>query len=105
MDSGLSKEALAHLEVIAQVTIHLRFLGYQATSSKNSSLFSLFKRSNSLDSQLVADLMDAIHNTPAQISQPFCSTEEYIKLYYRSFDQKYPNSISLETIFKNYTGE
>ncbi|MBQ4835708.1 hypothetical protein [Pseudoalteromonas luteoviolacea] len=105
MDSVLSKDALAHLEVISQVTNHLRSLGFKATRTKSSWLFSLFKPSYPLNSQLVADLMDAIHNTPVQISQPFCSTEEYIKLYYRSFDHKYPNSISLETIFKSYTGD
>ncbi|MXR68645.1 hypothetical protein GNT65_08165 [Shewanella sp. JBTF-M18] len=105
MDSSLSKDALAHLEVMTQVTMYLRSLGFKARGSKSFTLFGLFKRSNTLDSELVADLMDAIQNTPAQVSKPFCSTEEYIKIYYRSFDLKYPNSISLEAIFKSYNGD
>ncbi|KZX02234.1 hypothetical protein JL49_01565 [Pseudoalteromonas luteoviolacea] len=105
LDSRLSKDALAHLEVMSQVTIYLRSLGFKTRSSKRFTLFGLFKRSNTLDSKLVADLMDATHNTPAQVSKPLCSTEEYIKMYYRSFDLKHPNSISLEAIFKNYIGD
>lgn len=105
LDSSLSKDALAHLEVMTQVTMYIRSLGLKTRSPKSFTLFGLFNRESTLDSELVADLMDAIHNTPAQVSKPFCTTEEYIKTYYRSFDLKHPNSISIEAIFKNYIGD
>jgi len=102
VNPNLDRDALAHLEVIYRVTIHLRLLGWEGSNNQKPSLLSFSNRSRTLNPDFVADLMDAIHNTPSQISKPYCPTQEYVEMYYRDFDRKHPKTISLETIFTGF---
>lgn len=84
---SLTNEQLAHLEVLHSAILYARRIS-QDTSKIESLL-------------LVADLMDAVHNTPSYIANMYCPTEEYVKLYYSTFDKKHSNIISLVGTFNN----
>ena len=78
-------EAKAHLAVIREATIEARHL---CLAGKNI--------------DRAADLLDAIHNTPDYISEPFCSEEKYIEMYYKAYDIKWDKSCrSLVDIYIN----
>ena len=100
MTDKLSAENLAHLEVIYEATVQARNLGFRGSVKKRRTIFNLFRTDQDNNSELIADLMDAIHNTPGQIAKPFCATEEYVRTYYEAFDKKHPNNyISLVGVF------
>lgn len=82
--SNLTKEQQAHLQVLNSAILYARNASYEL---KNENLI------------LVADLMDAVHNTPTYIANMYCPSEEYVQLYYAAFDKKHQNSISLVGTF------
>lgn len=52
------------------------------------------------NSELAAALLDAIHNTPGHIVKPLSDNDSYIKMYYQSFDSRWPEKgISLVKIY------
>ena len=86
--------------VIYKATVQARNLGLNDAARKRPSIFSVFRFEPNKNSELIADLMDAIHNTPEQIIRGFCSTDEYVRTYYEAFDKKHPeNYISLVDVF------
>jgi hypothetical protein len=88
--SFMEKEAAAHLMLLHEVSIHLRGITHDSEAPNG-----VFGKKPGLDSRYVADLMDAIHNTPIYISRPFCGNLEYIDMYYQPFDKKYNGRFSL----------
>ena len=82
--SNLTKEQRAHLQVLKLAILYARNASYE------------LKNENQI---LVADLMDAVHNTPTYIEKMYCPSEEYVQLYYAAFDKKHRNSISLVSTF------
>lgn len=82
--SNLTKEQRAHLQVLNSAILYARNISYKL---------------NNENLPLVADLMDAVHNTPTYIADMYCPTEDYVKLYYAAFDKKHPNAISLVSAF------
>lgn len=81
----LSKERCAHLEVVKTAILYARNELYR------------FDRNNKVG--ILADLLDAIHNTPEFVEKMFCSSSEYVNIYYESFDKKHPDSISLVSTY------
>ena len=81
---NLTKEQRAHLQVLNMAILYARNFSYELKSEKQI---------------LVAELMDAVHNTPTYIANMYCPTEAYVNLYYAAFDKKHPNTISLVKIF------
>lgn len=81
----LSKEQSAHLEVVRTAILYARNELYRVDENSNV--------------EILADLLDAIHNTPEFVAKMFCSSSEYVNIYYASFDKKYPDSISLVSAY------
>ena len=81
----LSKEQSAHLEVVKTAILYARNELYRVDENRKVGILS--------------DLLDAIHNTPEFVEKMFCSSSEYVNIYYESFDKKYPDSISLVSTY------
>ncbi len=81
----LSKEQCAHLEVVKTAILYTRNELYRVDDNSKVGI--------------LADLLDAIHNTPEFVEKMFCSSAEYVNIYYESFDKKYPDSISLVSAY------
>lgn len=79
-------EAKAHLEVLSQATLIARSLSWD--------------NSNGEKSEVIADLMDAVHNIPSHLESPVIADQEFVQMYYAAFDKKHPLSVSLVKIYK-----
>lgn len=76
----MTDEQLAHIKVLESSILYAR------------RICNVAKGENSL---MIADLMDAIHDTPAYLATMYCPSQEYIAMHYAAFDNKYPQSLSL----------
>lgn len=85
LKTQLSPEAQAHLEVLYQATLIARSLSWD--------------NSNGAKSELVADLMDAVHNIPSHLKSAVITEQEFVEMYYETFDKKHPMTVSLVKIY------